>query len=114
MNEAQIQKLRDNPKDGFKIQQGDVIIRKVDVNVNTMELVDTNVLVPSTNPHTVVGGKIFRDKESSATFLYVEKQAQFKHKEHKNFKTKVGAGTYFVEPSVEIDMLSDMVKPVVD
>ena len=113
MQMSQIQAMRDKPE--WKKQQGDVIIRKVTADVAGMgerKMGPGESLVPSTNPHMVAGARVFVDKESGAIFLTVARKGIFKHRQHGPIT--VGKGTYFVEPKVEIDAISDMQRPVQD
>jgi len=110
MNTQQIQEFRDNPIK--KRQQGDVLIREVDCSTAGMKKVEGNVVASSSNPHTISGGILYRDEESQALFAVVDKKAKMMHREHK--PVALPAGTHFIEPKVEIDFLSDMVRPVQD
>ena len=109
LTKEQIQNFRDKPLEKF--QQGDVLIRLVDFTLPAEKVVvGDNVVVASSNPHTVSGGNLFKVDE--ALFCTVEKKATFSHREHEPIVVK--PGTYFIEPKVEVDFLSDMVRPVQD
>ena len=101
-----IQELRDKPIS--KQQQGDVIIRRVDVSVKGMELVDLKPgesIVLSNNPHAIKGGRLYKH-ESGALFVEFKKAGSFNHTQHG--VNPVSPGVYFVEPKIEVDFLSDM------
>ena len=104
-----VQEIRDNCK--FKYQQGDVILRKMEgVEFDKKTELTHRILVPSTNPHKASAGTLYSTPEGMV--LDAPSGATITHKEHKAIK--LPAGTYHVEPIVEVDFLSDMVRPVVD
>lgn len=117
MKTTEIQALRDNCK--YKVQHGDVIIRRVELKSPPVLVpVEGNIVSHSAHPHHVDGGELLTDPETKTMFLRVEKKATFLH-QHSNKKLRhkditVDAGLYFIEPSVEVDFLSDMVRPVAD
>jgi hypothetical protein len=108
-----IQQIRDNCK--YKVQQGDVIIRQVTGDIDNLIPVDGDVVMQSAHPHIVKGGTLYKD-DSNNLVCIVEKKATFIHKKSgdKHANVSVPKGVYFIEPIVEIDFLSDMVRPVAD
>jgi len=105
----ELQLFRDNPKK--KYQQGDVIIRLVDVDTGGFDVVEGDVIVQSPNPHTISGDFVLK-RHKGALFVEIKTKATFCHREHRPIA--LGKGTYFTEQKVEIDFLSDMVRPVQD
>lgn len=114
MNAQQIQSFRDKPE--WKEQQGDLIIRKVPLKnsrgLKAVKLHPGASVVPSTNPHSLQGGSLFKDAESNALFAVFKKAGRFVHNQHGI--NSVPAGIYFIEPKIEVDFLSDMKRPVQD
>ena len=103
-----------------KLQQGDMIIRMIPsslVDVSELNRVEGNVVIAGQNNHMVEGGIIYQaGNDPQHLIVVVESEGKFWHtaniKPHESIM--VEKGTYYITPKVELDMFSDMKRPVVD
>jgi hypothetical protein len=116
MTEKEIEEMREGLVDVF--QQGDMIVGQVFMDLDLLEKQGGNILIHGQNDHCINGGTIYKDKESGELFVHIPDGTvgvfyhTDKHKGHNSINAP--EGIYWVYPIVELGMLDDMVRPVID